>query len=136
MVISSGTNFCGHFAGCTSLNGLDVSAWDLSSGTDFSFQFQNCTSLSSLDVSTWDLGLGTNFSFQFNNLWSVNGNLSREGTNIDSDVFVHESLNGGDQGNLASLIFKNVNGFTENTSQSMEMSVSSPGAANYYLLGL
>ncbi len=62
-------------------------------------------------------------------------NVNIEGTNIDSDTFVHESVLAGTQGNLPQIIFDSVSGFSENSSQSLEYYLNSSGGGNYYILG-
>ncbi|PIP34038.1 hypothetical protein COX22_01145, partial [Candidatus Falkowbacteria bacterium CG23_combo_of_CG06-09_8_20_14_all_49_15] len=62
-------------------------------------------------------------------------NVNLESYNVNSDTFYHEASNGGEQGNLPQIFFTNINGYAENTGQTLEMYLSSPGTADYYLLG-
>src|SRR3989339_287080 len=51
---------------------------------------------------------------------------------VNSDVYIHESANDTDQGNLPMIIFGNVYGFTENTNQVLEHYTS---IGTHYLVG-
>ncbi|MCK5211523.1 hypothetical protein KAJ89_02365, partial [Candidatus Parcubacteria bacterium] len=62
-------------------------------------------------------------------------NVNIEGTNIDSDTFIHEASNSGDQSSLPRLVFANVSGFAANTAQTLEYYADSPGVPTYYLMG-
>ena len=64
--------FTNMFNGCTSLNQLDCSSWDVSKATDFNSMFNNCTSLNQLDCSSWDVSNVTVFRNMFNNCTSLN----------------------------------------------------------------
>lgn len=48
------TTFSNMFAFCTSLNNLDVSAWNTSSAKNLSYMFYKDAAISKLDVSAWD----------------------------------------------------------------------------------
>jgi hypothetical protein len=58
-----------------------------------------------------------------------------QGTEVDSDTYFHEAANGGEQSNFPRMIFDDVSGFSENTSQTLEYHAVSLGAATYYLMG-
>ena len=65
----------------------------------------------------------------------VTVNVNIEGTNVDSNTYIHETFNGGEQGHLPPLLFDSVQGFAPNSAQSLEYYLASPGLATYYLLG-
>ncbi len=54
---------------------------------------------------------------------------------VNSAAFVQEAGNGGEQGNFPGMIFNNVYGYAENATQTLEVHLTSPGAATYYALG-
>ena len=58
-----------------------------------------------------------------------------ERTGVSSDAYLHESSNGGTQGNLPRMIFKDIYDFQENIEENLEIRASSPGGAEYYILG-
>ncbi|EAH2095537.1 BspA family leucine-rich repeat surface protein, partial [Listeria monocytogenes] len=53
------------FAGCTSLEALDISNFDTSSVTDMASMFLTCTSLEELDLSTFDTSLVDFMGYMF-----------------------------------------------------------------------
>ena len=58
LVAAGGTpdfGLCGMFWGCTSLETIDVSGWDVSSCTNLYGLFCDCKSLTSLDLSSWTI---------------------------------------------------------------------------------
>ncbi len=65
----------------------------------------------------------------------ANIDVNIETSDVDSDIYIHESANGGEQGNFPAMIFDNLIGFSENTSQYLEFHAESPGTATYYLQG-
>jgi len=65
----------------------------------------------------------------------VNVDINIQGSDVDSDIFIHEAVNGSDQSNLPLMIFDAMPGFSENTAQILEMHAESPGVATYYLDG-
>jgi len=58
-----------------------------------------------------------------------------QSVDVNSDTYYHEAANGGTQGNLPKIIFDDVFGFSENTSQSLEYYLTSVGNGSYYALG-
>lgn len=65
----------------------------------------------------------------------VSININIEGSDVDSDTYIYEAANGGEQGHLPIMFFDNVLGYSESTAQVLEYYLASPGAATYYLLG-
>ena len=52
--VSSVTDFCFVFGGCTSLTSLDLSSWDTSCATSMREMFSGCSGLTSLNLSGFD----------------------------------------------------------------------------------
>lgn len=66
----------------------------------------------------------------------VNAEVNIEGINIDSTLLRHEASIGGTQGNTMSMVFDQVSGFSENSSQQLEYhAMCADAGSNYYLLG-
>lgn len=59
------TNGSKMFNGCSSLQSLDTSRWDLSNLSNGSFMFDGCTSLTTLDTSKWNLSNLSKGSYMF-----------------------------------------------------------------------
>ncbi|NTW22415.1 hypothetical protein HGA34_02595 [Candidatus Falkowbacteria bacterium] len=71
-----------------------------------------------------------------NSTADMNSNVNIQGTNFDSNTYVHESALGGTQGGSPVIYFYDVNGYAESTAQQLEYHATSPGATlTYYLLG-
>lgn len=71
-----------------------------------------------------------------NSTADMNANVNIQGTNFDSNTYVHESALGGTQGGSPVIYFHNVSGFAESTAQQLEYHATSPGATlTYYLIG-
>jgi len=58
-----------------------------------------------------------------------------EGVNINSENIVHENANAGGQGNHPNMYFRSVNGFSENTPQTVEYYATGLGNATFYMMG-
>jgi surface protein len=74
------TNMSYMFQGCSQLQNLDVSNWDVSSVTTMSGMFQGCDALKVLDLRNWDVSNCTNLSSAFDckNLESLVGGTTIE----------------------------------------------------------
>ena len=59
------------FSGCSRLQSLDVSGWDISNASDLSWMFDGCSSLTSLDVSGWDVSNASDLSSMFRDCSSL-----------------------------------------------------------------
>ena len=59
------------FRGCTSLEALDLSGWDVSSALYLASMFRDCAALTSLDVSTWDVSGAIDCSHMFDGCISL-----------------------------------------------------------------
>ncbi|KKQ60711.1 MAG: hypothetical protein US83_C0013G0001, partial [Candidatus Falkowbacteria bacterium GW2011_GWC2_38_22] len=82
-------------------------------------------------LSQWFTMGGTNDGHGINDV-AMTVNL--QGYGVESDTYYHEAANGGEQGHFPAIIFDNVYGYTENSSQVLEYYLSSPGTGTYYLL--
>jgi hypothetical protein len=116
------------------------------SGTRLSGQVDYCTKDSDCPLFTYNMDIpefSTSLSqwFQVYNQNDSHGgedvaiNINIEGTNIDSNTYIHESFNGSTQGAIPQMIFSSISGFSENTDQTLEYYSTSPGDGNYYLMG-
>ena len=63
--MSNATTMYMMFQDCSSLTTLDVENWNTDSCTSFNQMFQRCTNLETLDVSNWNTSKATNFDFMF-----------------------------------------------------------------------
>jgi|GEM_PF-3372713 len=63
--VSNVTNMTAMFYGCTSLQSIDLSGWNFSKVTNTSMMFYGCSSLQSLDLSDWNVANVTNTSSMF-----------------------------------------------------------------------
>ncbi len=71
-----------------------------------------------------------------NSTADMNANVNIQGTNFDSNTYIHESALGGTQGGSPVIYFYDVSGYAESTDQQLEYHATSPGATlTYYLLG-
>jgi hypothetical protein len=116
------------------------------SGTRRASTTDECTKNSNCPVFSYNMNI-PEFSTRLSQWFSLEGVSDGHGTNdalinaniqtydVDSNTFYHEAANGGEQGNFPSIIFTNIYGFSESTSQNLEYYASSPGAAVYYLQG-
>ena len=69
--LSNLTNAASMFHFCTSLQTLDTSKWNLSNLTNAASMFNGCTSLQTLDTSKWNLSNLTNAASMFNGCTSL-----------------------------------------------------------------
>ncbi|MDE7087704.1 MAG: DUF285 domain-containing protein, partial [Clostridia bacterium] len=70
--VSKNQEFGRMFSGCSKLQNLDVSKWNTSNADAFLFMFEDCSSLTSLDVSGWD----TAKSYHMNGVFKGCSNLT------------------------------------------------------------
>ena len=61
------TNMKDMFCGCSQLQALDVSKWNVSNVTDMHWMFYNCSQLETLDVSKWNVSNVTDMHWMFYN---------------------------------------------------------------------
>lgn len=63
--VSTVTTLTNTFSGCVSVTTLDVSNWNVANVTKFRSTFANCNSVTTLDVSNWDVSKATDFGSMF-----------------------------------------------------------------------
>ena len=74
--VSSVTNMCRLFEGCSNLQSLNLSGWDTSKVTTMQGMFKDCSGLTSLDLSEFDTSEVTDMSYMFgfcNKLTEIKG---------------------------------------------------------------
>ena len=65
------TDLSSMFSGCSSLESLDLSGWNIEPVTDMSSMFSGCNSLKNLDMHGWNTGYVTNMSSMFSGCSSL-----------------------------------------------------------------